>query len=337
MNKDSVFLILLGLSLPALPEEAPGLSERALALVRDVRAHRMGVDQEDHLWTWDHATGRIELYAPSGESVATARLGSAVDLAVDRRWGVAGIVADGRELRLVPFGGGSSTSIRLPDQVGGVAWIDADTVAVAPSFADHRAQLWQVREKKLLRKLGTEFEIVPKIGTTVLRDVDLQYDPGRKLLYSLETFYGDLKVFALDGRLVLHETFPPVERREMDEWLAQTDRDMKEKNEVFTPGIRWFSLAVGSDGSAWSVLACDPKKASATFLQIPVPGKSRSVALDSTCCSHPLVIWKGWLATYSDPTKPRCNLVRRAPCVRPLRFAPCLQLLLQRNHLHAEL
>jgi hypothetical protein len=313
MKKAAGFIFLVALPLPWPPANAAELSERALSLVGEVRATRLGVDQEDNLWTWDHATGRIDLYAPSGELVTTTRLANADELVVDRRWGIAGIVAQGWELRLVPFGEAPAISIPLPDRVGGVAWVDAETVAVAPSFADHRAQLWKVQEKRLLRKLGTEAVIEPKIGTTVLRDVDLQFDPRRNLLYTLETFFGDLKVFALDGRQVLHEAFPLVERAEMDEWLAETDRDMKEKHEVFTPGIRWFSLAVDSAGAAWSVLTCDAKKSKASLLQVPLEGKSRSVALDNACCSLPLVIWKDWLVTYSDPTKPRCNLVRRLP------------------------
>ncbi|HEX4964984.1 MAG TPA: hypothetical protein VF173_29520 [Thermoanaerobaculia bacterium] len=286
-----------------------------MSLVRDLHATGMGVDQEGNLWAWQSGAGRIDLYSPDGEVIAKASLRDAVSVAVDRHWGVAGIVGQGKELRLVPFGGGSPLLIPLPDEARGVAWVDAETVAVAPALANHRAQLWQIREKTLIKKLGVEEVIEPKIGTTVLRSIAMQYDPGRKLLYTLDSFKGDLQVFALDGRLVRHETFPQVERRELEAWLAQTDREMRERHETFAPGIRWFSLAVDAAGAAWSVQACDRAQARATLLQIPLLGKRQSTTLEAACCALPLVIWKGWLILYTDPAAPReiCNLIRRIP------------------------
>ncbi len=315
MRKSALLFFVLAVCSPLGAVAEAALADRALSLVRDLRASGMGVDQEGNLWAWQNRSGRIDLYSPEGEVIATASLKDAVSVAVDGRWGVAGIVGQGKELRLVPFGPGSPISIPLPDEVRGVAWIDAETIAVAPTLANHRAQIWKVREKTLLKKLGTEDVIEPKIGTTVLRAVDLQYDPGRKLLYTLDGFRGDLQVFALDGRLVRHEAFPQVERRELEAWLAQTDREMRERHEVFIPGISWFYLAVDTSGAAWSVQACDHSRTHATLLQIPLLGKSRSTTFEVACCALPLVIWKGWLITYTDTAAPReiCNLVRRMP------------------------
>ncbi len=315
MRKSALLFFVLALCSPLGAVAEPALSDRALSLVRDLRASGMGVDQAGNLWTWQNRSGRIDLYSPEGEVIATASLKEALSVAVDRRWGVAGIVGQGRELRLVPFGPGPPTSIPLADEARGVAWIDAETVAVAPTLANHRVQIWQVREKTLLKKLGTEEVIEPKVGVTVLRTVVIQYDPGRRLLYTLDSFRGDLQVFALDGRLVRHETFPKAERRELEDRLAQTDREMRERHEVFTPGFWWFDLAVDTAGSTWSVQACDHSRTHATLLQIPLLGKSQSTTFEATCCALSLVIWKGWLISYSDPAAPRevCNLVRRVP------------------------
>jgi hypothetical protein len=122
-----------------------------------------------------------------------------------------------------------------------------------------------------------------------------------------------LQVFALDGRLVRHDTLPPVERHEMEAWLAKSDQEMKERHEVFTPGIWWFSLAVDSSGAAWSVLSCDRAQSQATLLQVPLLGKSHTLTFHSACCALPLAIWHEWLIQFSDPVAPRevCNSIRR--------------------------
>jgi hypothetical protein len=314
MRTSALFLLVSVVHSPLWAESPPQLSEKALALVRDLRATKMGIDREENLWTWQFPSGRLDLYSSSGEVVASTSLQDVLDLDVDRRWGIAAILSPGREVRLVPWGAGA-TSILLPDDVGGIAWIDAEIVAVAPTMANHRAQVWNMREKSLVQKLGAEEEIVPKIGATALRAVRLKYHPGRKLLYTLDSFRGDLQVFALDGRLVRHETFPPVEKRDSEAWLAKTDREMRERREVFTPAIWWFDMAVDAAGTAWSIPDCDGAQGLATLLQIPLIGKHRSAVVETPCCARGLVIWNGWLILHSDPAPGRkmCNLIRRFP------------------------
>lgn len=85
MKKAAAVLLLLALPLPLAPEAPLNLSEKALALARELRVDRMGVDHEDNLWTWEHASGRIQVYAPSGELVGSASVSKTAQLTADRR------------------------------------------------------------------------------------------------------------------------------------------------------------------------------------------------------------------------------------------------------------
>src|SRR5262245_51616772 len=116
---------------------APPLTEAALAVARGVRGHYMGVDHGGNLWTWDWDSGRFDLYSPGGEHLGSTRIRQSIAVDADRSWGVAGILDSYTELRVASWEG-TAVSIPLRDSAASVAWIDARTVAVAPTTAAHR-------------------------------------------------------------------------------------------------------------------------------------------------------------------------------------------------------
>jgi hypothetical protein len=305
------------LTLCAFPlwTEPKVLSDKALALARTLEARRMGIDREGNLWTWEGRSGRVLVYSPAGAEILSTFAREAIDVDVDRQWGVAGIFSQGFELRLAPFAGDADVSLRLKDRVQGVAWIGPHSVAVSPALAAHRVEIWDTRQRTILRKLGAEEVLVPKPGVTIMRTVLLHYDPKRDLLYTLDSFRGDLQVFALDGRLVRKEQVPKADRKELEDSIAKADRQMRAHNEAFTPAFWWFRQAVDEEGTVWSVQECDKENGKAVFFKVPLEGQAQSITVAEPCCSRSLVIWTGWLIFYSDTAMPRstCDTVRRLP------------------------
>src|SRR5258708_6534448 len=74
--------------------------------------------------------------------------------------------------------------------------------ALSPQRAAHRVELWSLGKRKLVKSLGSEPEIKLVSGATRVRQVLLRYDAARRLLFTLESFTGDLQVLSLDGKVV---------------------------------------------------------------------------------------------------------------------------------------
>lgn len=285
-----------------------------LELARGLQVSEMGVDREGNLWTWDAHGQRVSLYSAQGERLFSVPIDFANEVDADRTWGIAGIFGFGRELRLLSWDGKAIVTIPLADDARAVAWIGPDTVAVAPALAAHRVEIWNVRDRVLTRKMGSEQPLTPKPGATRLRTVALHYQPERDLLYTLESFTGDLEVYSLDGRLVREAKVPPVERP-IDKFLVEMDRKARASNDVQTPAIWWYRLAVDDAGSAWTVQSCAAESHDTTLFKVPIEGETKTLVLTNFCCTRKLAVWGGWAVSYPDPsvTKPTCEKIRRLP------------------------
>lgn len=298
----------------AYPALAIAPTAAALELVRGLQATDVGVDREGNLWTWDAQSRQVSLYSPQGKQLSSVQIGFATKVDADRTWGIAGVFERGTELRLLSWDGQARVSIPLADQAQGVAWIGPETVAVSPSLAAHRVELWNVKERRLTGKMGIEQALTPKPGVTRLRTVALDYQPERGLLYTLESFSGDLQVYSLDGRLVRQAKLPPI-KRPIEAALAQHDKEAQARNDVQTPAIWWYWLAVDEAGTGWIVQNCDREHGKAKVLKVPLVGEAESLMLDQPCCSRALALWGGWAVFYSDPALPKaaCDKARRLP------------------------
>jgi hypothetical protein len=303
-------LLASGYSAQAAAPPAPA----GLELARGLDSTEIGVDREGNLWTWDAHGQRVGLYSPQGERLCSVPIEFSNAVDADRTWGIAGIFGFGKELRLLSWEGKAAATIPLADEARAVAWIGPDTVAVAPALAAHRVEIWNVRDRTLTRKIGSEQPLTPRPGATRLRTVALHYQPERGLLYTLESFTGDLEVYALDGRLVREAKVPPV-KRSIDESLAEMDRKARARNDVQTPAFWWYRLAVDGAGTVWTVQSCDAERLDTTLFKVPLEGEARTLVLTNFCCALKLAVWGGWAISYPDPglTKPTCDKVRRLP------------------------
>ncbi|HXU30702.1 MAG TPA: hypothetical protein VN851_09015 [Thermoanaerobaculia bacterium] len=306
-------ILIAALVAPIPPGAAPGmpdLSPGALRLVRDLKANLLSVDRGGNLWAWESGSGRVALYGPTGIALSSVGVGSSAAVAADREWGVAALSPNGRELRLVPWAG-TPSSISMDNDVRSVAWIDQNTIAVAPALAARRVEIWDLRAKKRIREIGAELPLVPGEGVTRLRTIALHYAPERDLLYTLDSYTGDLQVYGMDGRLVRREAVPIHDRTDLDDWLAGWDRDDRAKHQTDTPTIWRLLLAFDSSANLWVVAACE--KGKALLFRMPPAGKAETatVDVDPACCSVGATIWQDSLILYHQPERPLCNVVRR--------------------------
>jgi len=297
-----------------LGADMPAPSERALSLVGGLRATAMGADHAGDLWAWNRGTGKVVLYSPAGVALFSLTAGRAVAVDADRTAGVAAIFDNGFRLSALPWNG-AGTDIPLPERASTVAWVRPDTVALGMAGGWHRVEIWNLRDRRLVKAFGAELPVTRKPGLARLHTYQMRYDTRRDLLFTLESFSGDLEVFSLDGRLVRREQVPRSEdRASIETWLADLDAKGRAAGEVNDPLIMWYWLALDDAGNAWVVRTCEPK-GRATLWQVPASGSAKDLALDEPCCVRAFVIWGDHAIFYRDPSDPPllCNGERRLP------------------------
>ena len=227
-------------------------SAKALDLVRGLRASRMGVDREGELWAWDQRGSRVILYSAAGTVIAAAATEGALAIDADGAWGVAEVTRSGFELRVRPWIGAVETIIPLSDQASAVAWIAPHRVALGMATAAHRVEIWDTLEKSMTKTLGAEEPVVRKPGLSRRRSYELRYAPASGLLFTLESFTGDLQVFSLDGRSVRSAQVPPsrIAHRSKPGSNSSTRRDARRETSrtLPSPGIGWTSIGAAARG-----------------------------------------------------------------------------------------
>jgi hypothetical protein len=205
--------------------------------------------------------------------------------------------------------------LKLPATAGWVCWIDADTVAVSPRQTAHRVELWDLRQRRMIRSIGRETPIALRVGANRVREVQLRYDPERRLLYTLESYTGDLQVFTLDGRLAWRTTVDnPWHKTEMNN-LAELDGKAKLHDTAYPQSFSDLWLGEGPDGSAWVRQGVDVTKESVTLAKANAAGTVSERVDGVHCPARTFTIWGDHLIFYRDVALPRavCNSVAPLP------------------------
>jgi hypothetical protein len=317
----------------------------ALSLAALVRARELGVDHLGNLWGWNGVEGSMRFFSPTAERLGTILIPkSAMAAAGDSEWGA--VALDGEGSRLVwvrpgenkeaeaaatpppaaaaaPDGtapaaaaaGPAGNAIDLPEIAAWVCWIDADTVAIAPQLADHRVELWNLRNRKLVKSFGKEQKIVLKSGANRVREVQLRYDAVRRLLYTLETFSGELAVFKIDGTLVWHAVLDNPWRQVEEAKLAALDSKAKLHDSAYPQFFSDLWLGEGPDGSAWVRQSVEPEKQTVHLAKVTASGSTPKTMEKVGCPAKSFTIWGDNLIFFRDIASPRavCNSVAPLP------------------------
>jgi hypothetical protein len=305
---------LLAMPLPARAAQAEP-TEAALKIVQGLRARSMGVDRAGNLWAWDALGQKVAFLSPAGERVGSVGVRDASVVDADSAWGVVSLETYGKEIRWVKADGEPPVRIRLASPASGICWTGASTVAVAPETADHRVEIWNLKDRTLIKTLGQEQPLHPTYGATRLRTYVLRYDFERDRLYALESFTGHLQVFALDGKLAWETRVENAMRPGIEKWLVEIDRIAKEGHDVQTPLVWTFWLALAGDGGAWVVGERDAVSGSIPLIKLTAQGNRNSSLPDHPCPRRTFTLWGSWLVFYTDTASGRevCNWTRRVP------------------------
>lgn len=294
------------------------LHDRALETAGKLRATRMGVTRQGELWAWDQRTGAVQIVSPAGKLRTGPTVPAADAVDVDSEWGVVALVDHGAAVQAFPVDGPHMNAIRLENPGQGVAWMGPGTVAVSPSLSAGRVEVWDLTARTRAAVWGEEKPVPNGPGVARLRIVDLYYDHAAHLLYSLDTFTGDLQVFGPDGQAVRRAGVTHPRQAEMEAWFRQRDAAARTSGASERAGHRqWDGFAVAPDGTAWMVEYCKNGEKRVTMRRFPEREPPSTTFLDNVdCCSYRFTLWAGALVMYRDPYAPilTCNsVVRRFP------------------------
>ena len=302
---------LMAASLPARAVRVEP-TEAALKVVEGLRARSMGVDRAGNLWAWDPQLRKVDFVSPSGEKVASIRTPEALAVDADTEWGVVALVRDGHELSWFRGGKAPDVHLRLDGLAAQVCWVGPATIAVAPQTAAYRIGIWSLQDKALVKTLGEETALHPAYGATRMRAVVMRYDFGHGLLYTLESYLGDLQVFTLDGKLTWRAAVDNPRRNQDDKWLLDIDQKAKEQRDIQTPVIYSVYLGLDHHGDPWVVRDLDLAAKTVSLVKLSPAGNVERKLTDQGCASRPLTFWGDWLIFFTDPVSPRvCSGGRR--------------------------
>jgi hypothetical protein len=300
----------------AVPATAVGArvepTAAALKVVATLHARRMGVDRAGNLWAWEPGLETVSFITPSGSKLASYRVRGARALDADSEWGVLALLGEGSELHWFRRRPDEDVVLRLDNVAAEICWAGAATAAVAPQAAAHRVEIWNLKERVPVATLGRELPLHPVVGATRMRATLMRYDFGRDLLYAIESFEGDLEVFAIDGKRAWRAAIENPLRSEHERWLLDVDRQAKQRRDIQTPTLRWFYLNLDERGEPWLVRNVDVPGKTVSMVKLSPGGSQEKVLSGVGCASRSFTIWGDWMILFTDPASPRvCSEARR--------------------------
>lgn len=315
-------LVCLGFSLLFTPISLAALSPSpnsvALQAAAHLQATHVGTDRFGNLWWWSRNSRSIRALSPQGQRLPTAQIDGRYPTAAtfDAEWGVAALDMD-RDLLLLPSLTDPLLRVPRDGKATHLAWIGRGRLAVAPSRASHRVEIWDVDKRRIVERWGQEEPIPDGPGFHRLRAVLLAWDWEREVLWTLETFSGDLVVYSADGHEILHRTLahPKFPRTQawVDEMEATGASGSQEQEDSYLN--LWSSLTLHPGGSAWVVEGCDSSRAKLDVMHIGADGQVKRLTEDLlACCPSGFSFWGPEMVPFRDPRQPgdpSCKLTQK--------------------------
>jgi len=218
-------------------------------LVHGLQAEEMGVDSAGLLWAVEQ--DRLTFLSEQGEVVAGLDLpADRRALAADSRWGVALLDTHGRRLSVLSPSGAPVLQQNLPDESAHLAWIDADHVALGLTRAAQGVEIRPLRGETKPLRLWELTPIRQQDGVVFLHSVVLESDPGRRLLYALDSLHGRLRIFTFEGEEKARREVPNPRLPELEAWLSNVRASSEagsDKSSALSPLYTVLRLAIAPD------------------------------------------------------------------------------------------
>lgn len=296
-------------ALSAPPTPTAGALERA----SNIQATHLGTDRFGNLWWWNRNSRTLRVLSAEGEWILTRQLEGRLPTVAtfDAEWGGAALDMD-RDLLLLPRSGAPPVRVARDSKATSLTWLGSGRLAVGPSRAAHRVEIWDVEKRRIVERWGQEEPISDGPGFHRLRAVLLAWDDDRERLWTLETFTGDLIVLSSEGQEVMRRTLRHPRLEEMRAWVEKMEgkeaRETSEKEDTYLN--LWTSLTLAPDGAAWVLEPCDKFRGLIKALRISSDGRVERRELDlGGCCPSGFRFWGSEIVPFQDPRIPG-----RHPC-----------------------
>lgn len=250
--------------------------------------------------------------APNGVRRIAEQLpeASAVDADVSR--GILALTDSGGLVTAFDWDSRAGLRVPLTNPASNVCWLSGDEFAVAPLFASHLVEVWNLRTGKLVKAMIPVPAIVrPARGAVLARTTLLRYDWRRRELITVDAVTGAIRVVGADGQVVRTAQLPD-QAAPLQPWLRQVNADARSRGESNAPSIWHYpAVTVADDGAIWVGEAYD--ETSIRAARVSRAGKVEHRTFRETCPSLHFEAWQKHFLFYQHPKSPRpqCVGVRR--------------------------
>lgn len=301
------FVIVISMSAAA----APSANSVAKA-VGQLRATRTGVDPAGNFWAWNAEERHVTSIAPSGARRTVQQLPEASAVDADASRGILALTDSGGVVTVFDWTGQAGLRVSLTNPASNVCWLSGDEFAVAPLFATHLVEVWNLRTGKLARTMVAVPAVLrPARGAVLARTTLLRYDWRRGELITVDAVTGAIRVLRSDGQ-VLRTAQLPGGAAALRPWLDQVNADAQSRGESNVPSIWHYSaVTVADDGAIWVGEEYD--ETSIRAARVTRAGKVEHRTLAEPCPSLRFEAWQKHFILYQHPRSPRppCVGVRR--------------------------
>lgn len=315
MTISRITLVLLALALllapSALAGEPPAPNAVALRVAEDLEATHLGTDRFGNLWWWNRNSRSIRVLSPKGDRLLTTEIDGKRPTAVtfDAEWGAAALDLE-RDLLLFPSLTEPTVHVQRDGKATHLSWIEGGRLAVASSRADHLIEIWDVEKRQIVERWGTEEPIPDGPGFHRLRATLLAWDWTREVLWTLETFTGELVAFSLKGEELVRRTLTHPRFEKTQAWVEEMEEKATGPNDREDSYLNlWSSLSLDPDGAAWVLEGCDRDRGALQLIRVAPDGRvEKRAQKPSGCCASGVHFWGKEMVPFRDPRFPGlCN------------------------------
>lgn len=306
-----LFCLLVPCSLDAASADPASELPQGLRDAARRSASQKGVDRQDNLWSFNDRSGSLTVVSPSGEILHQARHDAHSTVDFDAERGTLVLDRLGSTLSWLPPGQHEARKIlELPHRAMEVCWLSADRFAIAPTHTAHQIEIWDLGTGRQVLRFGAGTEPRSGPGHIRLRHLLLRFDTANQLLWTLETFEGQVGAWTLDGERIFSWQTRHPELDSMETWIQSTDTEHRERGErVEATYDVWPALAVDEGGGAWVQQGCEGESVRWIYLS---PEGARPRLEPGSCCGRQFTRWRDWMIVYPHPASTRaCRDLRR--------------------------